>query len=174
MEYLSTYEAIKHMRSIRAEVIRNPYQILSAAWNLNRTLKDDYPIEQLQHQFDDEYEKIEKLEFKRAECIQMRSGRFEIAKLAIAYTKLGGFDKVTWDGASDSYPSRCIVPYQLTLPELFELNHMAHSLGLLTYVSAGFKFNEIKLAVFSGVDGVGIGGAQVRNHLKFYSRFSFC
>ena len=33
--------------------------------------------------------------------------------------------------------------------------------GLLTYFSSGFKFKEIQLAVFAGVDGVGIGGAQV-------------
>ena len=161
MEYLSTYETLKHMRSIRAEVTRNPYQILSAAWNLNRILKDDYPLALLKSYFGAKYEKIEKLNFERYSSASDRSDRFEIAKMAIAYTKLGGFDKVTWDGAGDSYPSRCIVPYQLTLPQLFELNHIAHSLGLITYVSAGFKLDQIKIAVYSGVDGVGIGGAQV-------------
>ena len=162
MEYLSTYEAIKHMRSIRAEVTRNPYQILSAAWNLNRKLKDDYPLAKLKSSFAHKYEIIQRLRITRdVTTIKEKIDRFEIAKMAIAYTKLGGFDKVTWDGASDTYPSRCIVPYQLTLPQLFELNHIAHSLGLITYVSAGFKLPEIKLTVFSGVDGVGIGGAQV-------------
>jgi hypothetical protein len=160
MEYLSTYETLKHMRSIRAEVTRNPYQILSAAWNLNRKLKDDYPLAKLKSYFGGKYERIEKLNFERDTTVEI-SDRFEIAKMAIAYTKLGGFDKVTWDGASDTYPSRCIVPYQLNLPQLFELNHIAHSLGLITYVSAGFKLDGIKLSVFSGVDGVGIGGAQV-------------
>jgi hypothetical protein len=29
----------------------------------------------------------------------------EIGKRAIEIAALGGFDKVTWDGASDSYPS---------------------------------------------------------------------
>ena len=162
MEYLTTYETIKHMRSIQAEVIRSPYQVLSAAWNLNRTLLDDFPLERLRSSFNLKYDNILKLDFKRDEHTHKRTDRFEIAKMAIAYTKLGGFDKVTWDGASDTYPSRCIVPYQLTLPQLFELNHWAHSLGLITYVSAGFKLDEIKLSVFSGVDGVGIGGAQVR------------
>ena len=41
--------------------------------------------------------------------------------------------------------------------------------GLLTYFSSGFKFKEIELAVFAGVDGVGIGGAQV---LRFMDRAS--
>jgi hypothetical protein len=92
------------MRSIRAEVTRNPYQILSAAWNLNRKLKDDYPLAKLKSGFAHKYEIIQRLKITRdVTTIKEKIDRFEIAKMAIAYTKLGGFDKVTWDGASDTY-----------------------------------------------------------------------
>lgn len=83
-----------------------------------------------------------------------------IATRAIEITSIGGFDKITWDGASDTYPSKCIM-YQLTFEEALTIVHEAHIRGLVTYFSAGFKFNEIKYAVYAGVDGIGIGGAQV-------------
>jgi hypothetical protein len=31
----------------------------------------------------------------------------------------------------------------------------------LTYFSAGFKFHNLPLAIYTGVDGVGVGGAQI-------------
>jgi hypothetical protein len=83
---------------------------------------------------------------------------------SIEITVIGGFDKITWDGASDTYPSKCIM-YQLTFEEALTIVHQAHLRGLITYFSAGFKFNEIQYAVYAGVDGIGIGGAQVLRYM---------
>jgi hypothetical protein len=90
--------------------------------------------------------------------------RIDIATRAIEITVIGGFDKITWDGASDTYPSKCIM-YQLTFEEALTIVHQAHLRGLITYFSAGFKFNEIQYAVYAGVDGIGIGGAQVLRYM---------
>ncbi|KAG8685753.1 hypothetical protein FRC11_010123, partial [Ceratobasidium sp. 423] len=43
----------------------------------------------------------------------------------------------------------------LSLRNSKELVHLAHAAGLLTYFSAGFKEEHIKIAVYSGVDGIG-------------------
>jgi hypothetical protein len=90
--------------------------------------------------------------------------RMDIAMRAVEITSLGGFDKVTWDGASDTYPSKCIM-YQLSPREALTIVHEAHLKGLVTYFSAGFKLNEIRHAVLAGVDGIGIGGAQVLRYM---------
>jgi hypothetical protein len=45
---------------------------------------------------------------------------------------------------------------QLGFQNALELVHRAHSVGLTTYMSAGFKFHNIQDAVFSGVDGIGM------------------
>jgi len=37
----------------------------------------------------------------------MITDKLEIGRRGIELAALGGFDKVTWDGASDSYPSKC-------------------------------------------------------------------
>jgi len=86
--------------------------------------------------------------------------KFLVGKLAIDVTQQGLFQKVTWDGASDNYPSVCIIS-QLGFEAALELVHLAHENGLITYFSAGFTEKEIPEAVFTGVDGIGIGGAQV-------------
>lgn len=44
----------------------------------------------------------------------------------------------------------------LSLQDATELVHRAHSAGLTTYFSAGFKTNHIRVAVYSGVDGIGM------------------
>ncbi|KAG9118479.1 hypothetical protein FRC07_007000, partial [Ceratobasidium sp. 392] len=116
----------------------------SAAFNLNTPLIDD----------------IEEVYLKNPVLIGTRAIRLAV---------LGGFDKVTWDGASDSYPSIPMLKAekgskqdgQLQLSDALTLVHKAHSVGLTTYFSAGFKLVHIEIAVYSGVDGVGIGGAQV-------------
>ncbi|ESO92069.1 hypothetical protein LOTGIDRAFT_163073 [Lottia gigantea] len=139
MEGLKTSEAVRYMRALRCQVLRNRLsQFLSAAWNLNQTVIDDY-------------EKETPVELTE---------RIDIALRAIEITCIGGFDKVTWDGAGDSYPSKCIM-HQLDFKEALSIVHAAHLRGLVTYFSAGFKFNDIKHAVYSGTDGIGIGGAQV-------------
>ena len=53
----------------------------------------------------------------------------------------------------------------LTHAEALELVHRAHERGLRTYFSAGFRFPHIPLAVYTGVDGVGIGGAQILRYM---------
>lgn len=142
MEGLSTAQSMSYMKALRAQVQRSKKQFLSAAWNLNQVLHDD---------------------FDHKEPVEL-SKRMEIAMRAIEITSLGGFDKVTWDGASDTYPSKCIM-YQLTFEEALTIVHEAHLRGLVTYFSAGFKFNEIRHAVYAGVDGIGIGGAQVLRYM---------
>ncbi|KAK3756241.1 hypothetical protein RRG08_035303 [Elysia crispata] len=139
MERLSTSQAMRYMCALRAQVQRSRMQYLSAAWNLNQQVTDD---------------------FEKEEMPVMLTERLDIALKAVAITSLGGFDKVTWDGASDTYPSKCIM-YQLSFEEALTIVHEAHLKGLLTYFSAGFKFDEIQHAVYAGVDGIGIGGAQV-------------
>lgn len=46
---------------------------------------------------------------------------------------------------------------------------MAHQAGLTTYFSAGFKFDHIGDAVVTGVDGIGIGGAQILRYMDHES-----
>ncbi|XP_033750726.1 uncharacterized protein LOC117334967 [Pecten maximus] len=138
MEGLSTAQAVQYMQALRGQIQRNRKQFLSAAWNLNQVITDD---------------------FEQGEPKVLKD-RMSIALRAIEITYQGGFNKITWDGASDTYPSKCIM-YQFTVPEALTVVHEAHMRGLVTYFSAGFKFNEIKLAVYAGVDGIGIGGAQV-------------
>ncbi|PVD19777.1 hypothetical protein C0Q70_20268 [Pomacea canaliculata] len=82
MEGLSTAQSMSYMKALRAQVQRSKKQFLSAAWNLNQVLHDD---------------------FDHKEPVEL-SKRMEIAMRAIEITSLGGFDKVTWDGASDTYP----------------------------------------------------------------------
>ncbi|KAH9488029.1 hypothetical protein Btru_066720 [Bulinus truncatus] len=138
MERLSTSQALKYMHALRAQVQRSRKQFLSAAWNLNQELVNDFETEQP----------------------EVLTERKDIAMRAIMITSLGGFDKITWDGASDTYPSKCIM-YQISFEEALTIVHEAHLKGLVTYFSAGFKFDEIQHAVYAGVDGIGIGGAQV-------------
>ena len=42
MEGLSTSQALRYMRALRASVQRSKNQFLSAAWNLNKPLTDNY------------------------------------------------------------------------------------------------------------------------------------
>ncbi|GAB1520480.1 hypothetical protein RhiTH_003557 [Rhizoctonia solani] len=143
---LKASDMVAYMRALRGHTLKNYRQCLSAAFNLNTPLVDD--IHGTYH-----------------------DKPIEIARRAIELTVLGGFDKVTWDGASDSYPSTPLLIISkndnglLSLCEAKELVHKAHSAGLLTYFSAGFKEPHIEVAVQSGVDGIGIGGAQVLRNM---------
>ncbi|XP_050405070.2 uncharacterized protein LOC126820928 [Patella vulgata] len=145
MEGLTTSQAVRYMRALRAQVHRDRFsQFLSAAWNINQVVVDDFEDENPTQLTD----------------------KMDIAIRAIEITCLGGFEKITWDGASDTYPSKCIMD-QLTFQEALFLVHEAHSNGLLTYFSAGFKLPQIKQAVLTGVDGIGIGGAQVLRFMDY-------
>lgn len=138
MDGLSAREMVRYMRALAAHAMRSHRQYFSAAFNLNGPLVDDLA-----------------LGGPRILLEQM-----DIGRRAVELAALGGFNKVTWDGAADTYPSRCIMD-QLGFQNGLELVHRAHSAGLITYMSAGFKFHNIKDAVVTGVDGIGIGGAQI-------------
>ncbi|KAG9121305.1 hypothetical protein FRC07_002778 [Ceratobasidium sp. 392] len=142
MSRMKASEMVAYMRALKAHTLKNHRQYLSAAFNLNTPLIDDINGKYVEN-------------------------KMEIGVRAIELAALGGFEKVTWDGASDTYPS---VPTlqatpndngQLSLADAIKLVHFAHSVGLTTYFSAGFKTRHINTAVYSGVDGIGIGGAQV-------------
>lgn len=78
MDGMSTYECVKYMRALKGEVIKNPYQILSAAWNLNNPLSDDLNTDEPS--------------LMRKTVPTKLTDKFEIAKNAILFTKLGGFE----------------------------------------------------------------------------------
>ncbi|XP_070203421.1 uncharacterized protein [Littorina saxatilis] len=153
MEGLSTSQALCYMKEIRSQVRRSKWQVLSAAWNLNQTWIDD---------INDEGQSTE-------DNVE-RHGK-DIVEKAVITTCLGGFDKVTLDGASETYPSTCILPHQLEEYEALAIVHFAHERGLLTYFSAGFKYINIPYAVRSGVDGIGIGGAGILHYMDTESGF---
>ncbi|KAF8688460.1 hypothetical protein RHS03_09451, partial [Rhizoctonia solani] len=146
MEGLKASDMVAYMRALRGHTLKNYRQCLSAAFNLNTPLVDD--IHGTYH-----------------------DKPIEIARRAIELTVLGGFDKVTWDDASDAYPSTPLLIISnndnglLSLCEAKELVYKAHSASLLAYFSAEFKEPHIKVAVQSGVDGIGIGGAQVLRNM---------
>ncbi|KAK7682143.1 hypothetical protein QCA50_014730 [Cerrena zonata] len=145
MEGLTTRQMVDYMQTLKANVSRKPTQYLSAAFNINTTMIDD-------------------LVLVEGEKPRVLKERMDIALRGIVLAAMGGFDKVTFDGAALVYPS---VPFteQLTSSQALRLVHEAHSVGLTTYFSAGFKFENIKDAIYTGVDGIGIGGAQVLRYM---------
>lgn len=152
MDDLSTSQMIAYLRALSGHTLRSPHQYLSCAFNLNWPIVDD------------------KRQDERGNLLpaQLVTDPFEIAQLAIEIASEGGFDKVTWDGASDTYPSKCII-HQLNFDQWLFLAHRAHECGLTTYTSAGFKFPQIRFGVWAGIDGLGIGGAQILRHMDHES-----
>ena len=148
VERLTATEAITLLRALAQEVRRDRHaQILAAAFNINTPILDDRPETVAEH----------------GEAVWARTAE-QIGLLGVQIVTEGGFDKVTWDGTADTYPSRCITD-QLTPPVALTLVHRAHEHGLLTYFSAGFRFANIPDAVVTGVDGIGIGGAQILRYM---------
>ncbi|KZT24933.1 hypothetical protein NEOLEDRAFT_1134133 [Neolentinus lepideus HHB14362 ss-1] len=142
MDGLTTTQMVEYMQALAGHVLRKPgRQYMSAAFNLNHPIVDDLDGEP-----------------------RVLDGIMEIGLRGIELAALGGFDKVTWDGASDKYPSQPVI-VQLGVQNALELVHKAHERGLTTYMSAGFKFHNVKDAVFAGVDGIGIGGAQILRYM---------
>lgn len=151
MEGLTASQMLQYMRHLSLQVIRNrARQYMSAAFPLNTPLVDD-----------------------REETLEANGGqpktitdKYEIGKLGVLLASEGGFDKLTFDGAGDFYPSVNVLE-QLGRAEAVDLVHRAHERGLITYYSAGFKIKDdsIAKAVLTGTDGVGIGGAQVLRHM---------
>ncbi|KAF8994065.1 hypothetical protein BDQ17DRAFT_1431325 [Cyathus striatus] len=145
MDGLKTSQMVAYMRALAGHALRNHRQYFSAAFNLNHPILDD-------------------LNPNEDGTPRLLSEQMDIGRRGIELAALGHFDKVTWDGAADSYPSQCII-LQLGFQNALELVHRAHSVGLTTYMSAGFKFHNIQDAVLSGVDGIGIGGAQILRYM---------
>lgn len=118
----------------------HPRQSISIGFNLNRVWVDDRISDQT----------------------KIVSDKKEIGLLGIEVATAAGWDKITWDGASDVYPSICLME-QIDYTTALTLVHQAHQKGLTTYFSGGFTIGmgHIAVAVYTGVDGIGIGGAQI-------------
>lgn len=85
MDDLSTSQMIAYLKALAGHTLRQPHQYLSCAFNLNWPIVDDAGHD----------------ERGNALPPHLVTDPFEIAKLAIEIATAGGFDKVTWDGASD-------------------------------------------------------------------------
>lgn len=145
MDNLSATQAIRFMRAVAAAVPRDRHvQVLAAAFCVNSPIMDDRPATLAVN----------------GGAPRSVSDRFQVGLLAIELVREGGFDKVTWDGAADGYPSKCVLD-QLDFDQAVTLVHVSHEAGLLTYFSGGFRFEHLSRAVETGVDGVGVGGAQI-------------
>ncbi len=144
VEGMTSSQAIRFLRLITKNVKRNKKtQAISAAFCLNLPILDD-----------------------RTTSHNMITDKYEIGLLGIQIVASSGIDKVTWDGTADTYPSQCVID-QLGFKNAINLVHKAHELGLITYFSAGFKLDNIKKAVLTGVDGIGVGGAQILRYMDY-------
>ncbi|KAJ3174574.1 hypothetical protein HDU87_007056 [Geranomyces variabilis] len=146
MDGLTTSQMVTYMRALSAHTTRAPNrQYFSCAFNINNPVCDNmHPYSR--------------------DVPRMLTNMMDIGRRGIKIAALGGFDKITWDGASDEYPSKCIIE-RLGFCNALELVHLAHEAGFVTYFSAGFKMHQIANAVLTGVDAIGIGGAQVLRYM---------
>ena len=136
MDGLTYTQAVRYMQALTGNTIRDRYrQRFSAAFNIHAKLFDDRDTGRE----------------PRAITQPM-----DVARMAARMTQEGGFEKVTWDGATDKAGSQPLIG-QLTAAELLELVHDAHARGLETYISAGMGPEEMLVAAKVGVGGVGIG-----------------
>lgn len=149
IERMTVTEAITFLKYMSGNIRRDKHtQALSAAFNINTPILDD---------------RKQTLEENNGKP-RLVTSRFEIGVLGIEIVKAGGFDKVTWDGTANTYPSKCVIE-QLTFKEALTLVHRAHEEGLITYFSAGFRFNHLPQVLYTGVDGIGLGGAQILRYM---------
>lgn len=140
IERMYLKDAVAFMKSVVGNVFRTlGKQTLAAAFNINTPYYDN-----LYHATMEDEESY------------MVKDRFEIAQMAIKAAVDGGFDRVTWDGASNQIPSEPIIN-QLTHQQFTFLVHTAHENGLQTYFSAGLEAEHVERCVYTGVDGLGIG-----------------
>ena len=140
VERMTTSQAIEFLNAVAGNVLRDKNrQYLSAAFNINTHLLEDRPSV-----------------LGRKKKPILIEDPYEIAKVGIEICEAGGFDKVTWDGASNQVPSVPIIE-QLKLSQFISLVHTAHEKGLETYISAGLKAHHMRPSTYSGVDGIGIG-----------------
>jgi ABC-type phosphate/phosphonate transport system substrate-binding protein len=150
IERMSVTEAVTFMKAVVSNVIRDRQrQYLSAAFNINTPCQDDRP---------------ETLAYNNGVAATI-TDRIDLCRLGISIAKQAGFDKVTWDGASNEVPSKPIlgsrdnpnIVGQLSHQQICTLVHEAHERGLNCYVSAGLEPIQMYDAVLAGLDGVGIG-----------------
>lgn len=135
MERMTITQLVRFMAAVAGNVSRDrSRQFLSAAFNLNVPLLDD----------------------RDPTNLRWIGARLEIARAGIEIAMAGGFEKVTWDGASNLPKSEPLI-LAFNDAEWLSLIHRAHELGLETYVSAGMDKTHMAACVYSGVDGVGIG-----------------
>lgn len=144
IEGMTARQSVKFMRALNANVRRSENQILSGAFCINEPLVDD----------------------RNADAPVLVSDPYEVGLLGIELAAAGHFGKVTWDGTADTYPSKCVID-QLEFWQSATLVHRAHERGLLTYFSAGFRMHHLGKVVYTGVDGVGIGGAQILRYMDY-------
>lgn len=144
VEKMPASQAISFLKALAGNTRRDTSrQILSAAFCLNAPILNDLDGEPA-----------------------LITDKLEIGLLGIRIAAEAGLNKVTWDGTADTYPSSCIIE-QLGYDKALTLVHRAHERGLLTYFSAGFRFPQISTAVHTGVDGIGIGGAQILRFMDY-------
>lgn len=135
IERMSVLQAVRFMAAVAGNVSRDKSrQFLSAAFNINQPLRDDRDLA----------------------APHWIGSRIDVANTGIDITAMGGFDKVTWDGASNLPKSEPIIA-AFTAGEWLRLIHRAHERGLETYVSAGMDRTHMAACVECAVDGVGIG-----------------
>jgi len=140
IENMTEHQAIRFMNAVVANVRRDPdRQYLSAAFNINRPIFSESRGKLLQRTND--------------------NGLEDIAEAAVDITRQGNFDKVTLDGASERKGASEPIVEQLTHPQMLHFVHRAHEAGLITYLSAGIDASNLHKAVYTGVDGMGIGFA---------------
>jgi hypothetical protein len=140
IERMYLKDAVSFMRGVVGNIFRTQgKQTLAAAFNLNTPYYDD-----LYHTCKD-----------RKDCYVL-TDPYEIAQTAIKVAVDGGFDRVTWDGASNQIPSKPIID-QLSHEQFVTLVHTAHENGLQTYFSAGLEAEHVERCVYTAVDGLGIG-----------------
>lgn len=134
IERMSVRQSLKFMKALVGNVVRDESrQYLSAAFNINTSIIDDRgkkPIE--------------------------ITDPVKICEIGIFLAVESGFNKVTWDGASNQIPSVPIID-QLPFRTFVDLIHKAHENGLETYISAGLQPSHMNKCVYTGVGGVGIG-----------------
>ncbi len=150
IERMTATESVTFMKAVISNVIRDrKRQYLSAAFNINTPFQDDRP---------------EILAYNNGIAATI-TDRIDLCRLGILIAKQAGFDKVTWDGASNEVPSKPILGSkdnpniigQLSHQQICTLVHEAHEQGLNCYVSAGLEPKQMYDAVLAGLDGVGIG-----------------
>ncbi|MGL5898625.1 MAG: hypothetical protein ACRCZW_03020 [Lactobacillaceae bacterium] len=145
MERMTATQMVKFMQALSANAIRDKsLQVLSAAYAINVPILDDRPAT---------------LKNNNNTPITI-TNRMDVAKLGIELAHEGGFEKVTFDGTANTYPSVPIME-QLGYENALTLVHKAHTYGMLTYFSAGFRYKHLEDIVLSGTDGIGLGGAQI-------------